>query len=424
MKALKINKGSIFGIGIAALLLAVLVPQAALAAPPAGIDPNNPTKLSVVPGESAVRMGQLGPGEEVWYEVTVNDLAGLYLNSGADIDEDNIDRVPLDLTVFVTPVDGNTLQQIRLDLFSASYASHWSHGHGFNESMIGDDELHAVPFGAGRIVERDEVSDPFYYTYDGDAGDQSLGTLAWSGNVENAEPFLVSLRNDNGSTIDYALFTDQVFNNAGTDQIASVNTDASAPAGTIVAAEMAIKKLSAGIDPNNPIRLAVAADETVARSGELAPGQEKWFAVTVDDVAGLYANTGSDIDDDGLDKAPLDLTLFVTPVDDNTVQRFRMDLFPASYAAHWSHGHGFNESMLGDEDLHAVPFGAGRIVQRDEKSDVFYYTYDDDTADESLGTLTWSGNMNDGEMFLVRIENGSGFSANYTLVTDQAFNNQ
>jgi hypothetical protein len=149
-----------------------------------------------------------------------------------------------------------------------------------------------------------------------------------------------------------------------------------------------------------------------------------WFALTVDDVAGLYANTGADIDDDGLDQAPVDLTLLVTPVDGNTVQQFRMDVFPDWYAAHWSHGHGFDESMLGDDDLHAVPFGAGRIVERGEESDLFYYTYDDDAGDQSLGTLTWSGNVNDGEMFLVRIENGSGSPADYTLVTDQAFNNQ
>jgi len=167
----------------------------------------------------------------------------------------------------------------------------------------------------------------------------------------------------------------------------------------------------------------VNADETVARSGELAPGQEKWFEVTVDDVAGLYANTGADIDDDGLDKAPLDLTLFVTPVDGNTVQQIRMDIFPASYAAHWSHGHAFDESLIGDDELHAVPFGAGRIVERDEVSDVFYYTNDDDTGDQSLGTLTWSGNINNGEMFLVRIANGNGSPADYTLVTDQAFDN-
>ena len=423
MTTLTINKRSIFGIGMAALLLAVLLPQAALAAPPAGIDPNNATELSVVPGETAVRMGQLGPGEEVWYEVTVNDLAGLYLSSGADIDGDDLDRVPLELTAFVTPVDGNKIQQIRMDLFPASYASHWSHGHGFDESLVGDDELHAFPFGAGRIVERGEESDGFFYTFDDDAGDQFLGTLAWSGTVNNAEPILVSLRNDNGSAIDYALFTDQIVN-AETDQFIGAEADEAGPAGTIVAAEIAIAELSAGIDPNNAIPLSVAPDENVSRSGELAPGQEMWFALTVDDVAGLYLNNGADIDDDGLDRVPVELTLFATQVDGNTIQEIRMDLFPASYASHWSHGHGFDESMLGDDDLHAVPFGAGRIVERGEQSDFFYYTYDDDAGDPFLGTLTWSGNVNDGEMFLVRVENGNGSPVDYTLVTDQAFNNQ
>jgi hypothetical protein len=159
-------------------------------------------------------------------------------------------------------------------------------------------------------------------------------------------------------------------------------------------------------------------------SGELAPGQDVWYQLTVDDVAGLYANSGADIDDDGLDQVPTELTVFVTPVDSNTVQKIRMDIFPASYASHWSHGHAFDESLIGDDELHAVPFGAGRIVERGEESDFFYYTYDDDAGDRFLGTLTWSGKVNNAEPFLVRIANGNGSPADYTLITDQVFNNQ
>jgi hypothetical protein len=388
----------------------------------AGTDPNNAIPLSVTPDESIARVGQLAAGEAVWYEVTVNDLAGLYLSSGSDIDNDDLDRVPFELTAFVTPVDGNKIQQIRMDLFPASYAAHWSHGHAFDESLVGDDDLHAVPFGAGRIVERGERSDFFFYTQDGDAGDQLLGTLAWSGMLNNAEPFLVSLRNGNGSAIDYALFTDQIVN-AETDQFIGAEADEAGPAGTILAAEVAMTELTAGIDPNNAIPLSVAPDETVSRSGELAPGQDMWFAVTVDDVAGLYLNHGADIDDDGLDRVPVDMTLLATPVDGNTIRQIRMDLFPASYAAHWSHGHAFDESLVGDDDLHAVPFGAGRIVERGERSDFFYYTYDDDAGDQFLGTLAWSGKVNNGATFLVRIENGNEFPADFILVSDQVVNN-
>jgi len=419
MKILAIDKRSILGIGLVAVLLGVLLAPTVLAAPPAGSDPNNPFTLAVAPDETVVRSGELGAGEEVWYAITVTDAAGLYASDGADVDDDDISQPPLDLTLQVLPVDGNTIQNIRMEVFPASYADHWSHGHMFVEGAdTDDDEFHAFPFGMGTMVDR---ADEDFALGNAD-GDPRLGTLIWGGRVNDKDTVLVRVANENGSDVDYRLYTDNIIDNELGETQTTASTSTSTPS------LLATLRVAAGTDPNNPIGFAATPDESVVRAGQLAAGEEVWYAVTVSDPAGLYLSSGSDIDDDDLDLVPFDFTLFVTPVDGNTIQQISMELFPASYAAHWSHGHAFDESLLFDldedgDDVHAVPFGAARIVDRTEESDAFYYTSSTDDGDPFLGTLVWNGSVYNADTLLVRIANGNETPADFILVTDEAFNN-
>jgi hypothetical protein len=163
MKTLTFDKRSILVVGLVAVLVGLLITPAVLAAPPAGIDPNYPIQLSDA--------------------ATVTDAAGQYTD---------VDQVPLDLTLVITPIDGNTIRQFRMEIFPNSYAEHWSHGHIFVEGAdTGEGEFHSVPFGMGSLVDSE--------------GNPRLDTLTWNGRVNDKETVLVRIANANESAVDYAL---------------------------------------------------------------------------------------------------------------------------------------------------------------------------------------------------------------------------
>ncbi len=204
MKTLTINKRSIMAIGLVTILVGLLIPQTAMAKLPAGIDPNHPIEIAMVPGQTIVKTGKLAAGQETWFAVKVSDVYDRYTDS-----EDGEDRPPLDLTLFVTPVDGNKTRHISMDLFPGSYAQHWSVGHLYTVDLDYDDDakdLPPAPFGAGRVIDRAD-EDEVYVTGE---GDPLLGTLKWSGRVTDNEFFLVRISNGNGSAVDYTLYTDDI----------------------------------------------------------------------------------------------------------------------------------------------------------------------------------------------------------------------
>ncbi|MEJ2561039.1 MAG: hypothetical protein P8186_33435, partial [Anaerolineae bacterium] len=43
-----------------------------------------------------------------------------------------------------------------------------------------------------------------------------------------------------------------------------------------------------GIDPNSPIALSIVPGQDVSETGTLAPGQQVWYSITVNDVNGRY----------------------------------------------------------------------------------------------------------------------------------------
>jgi hypothetical protein len=191
-------------IGLVTILISLLIPQTAMAKPPADIDPIHPIEIAMFPGQTIVEKGKLAAGQETWFLMKVSDVYDRYTD-----DENGEDRPPLDLTLFVTPVDGNKVRHIRLDLFPGSYARHWSDGHLYTEGLdYGDDANHLppAPFGAGRVVDR-AGEDHVYVTGE---GDPRVGQLTWSGRVTDNAYFLVRIQNGNGSAVDYTLYTDDI----------------------------------------------------------------------------------------------------------------------------------------------------------------------------------------------------------------------
>ena len=143
-------------IGVAAMAVGLLVPAAVSADVPAGIDPNNPIQVVVGDAQTVAQTGQLAPLQEVWFEVTPPDFFRPEDTLDYNVREDSLESVPpLDMTLFVTPIDGNEIQGIKMDLFPAGYAQHYSHGHIYRLGLTDAEEaelVHAAPFGAGTVA--------------------------------------------------------------------------------------------------------------------------------------------------------------------------------------------------------------------------------------------------------------------------------
>lgn len=213
MKTITINKRYIMTLGLVLVLFSLLIPQTALAKTPvpAGTDPNYPLAITLNPNQVTFKTGQLATGQETWFAVKVTDLYALSAaNRHNDDDDDDDDgRLPLDLTLFVAPIDGNQIHKIRMEIFPGSYASHWSVGHLYTDGLDDDDVDYAAavtPFGVGRAVDRVD-EDHHYKTGE---GDPLLGSLVWSGDVINNETVLVRVLNDTGASVSYWFFTGHI----------------------------------------------------------------------------------------------------------------------------------------------------------------------------------------------------------------------
>jgi hypothetical protein len=201
MKTLTLNKHSFLaGIGLVALLVGLAMPATASAASQVGIDPNHPIALSIVPGQNVTETGQLAPGQQVWYTITVNDMNGQYVNKDSS---SKIDQPPLDLSLFVTPGNGNSIDHIQMALFPANYAQEWSYGEIWTTGMKTEKDLpNVAPFGTGSVV----------VSSDKNPGDPNVGELTYSGNAINGQTILVLVENDNAYPVSYHLYTTNVTN--------------------------------------------------------------------------------------------------------------------------------------------------------------------------------------------------------------------
>jgi hypothetical protein len=205
MRILTLNKHSfVAGMGLVALLVGLAMPVTASAASQAGIDPNSPIAVSIVPGQDVTETGTLAPGQQVWYSITVNDTNGRYVNKDGS---KKLDQPPLDLSLFATPGNGNSIDHVQMSLFSGNYAQEWSHGQIWTPGMKTDvsDRPNVAPFGTGSVVTNSDRSDT-------NPGDQNVGELTYSGNVISGETILVLIQNGNPYPVSYHLYTTNMAN--------------------------------------------------------------------------------------------------------------------------------------------------------------------------------------------------------------------
>ena len=249
-----------------------------------------------------------------------------------------------------------------------------------------------------------------------------VGKLIWSGRANENEPFLVRVSNETGLAKDYALFNGDIgdVDLSQVPQTQSAVAEEMAMAETrAMAEELVMASLMAGTDPNHPLQVFLVNGQVVSQNGRIPDSDEVWFAVTTSDIDDRYINQGGS-EADQLDRAPLDLTLFFTPVEGNTVDKVQMELFPASYATHWSHGHIYRFGLSDDEEdelVHSAPMGRGSLAVVDganEDDQVLYFQAEDGAP---VGKLNWSGLAFQNETILVRVANDTGQPIDYVLYT-------
>jgi hypothetical protein len=199
MRILTLNKHSFLaGMGLVALLVGLAMPVTASAASQAGIDPNSPIAVSIVPGQDVTETGQLAPGQQVWYSITVNDVNGRYVNKDGSI---KIDQPPLDLSLFATPGNANSIDHVQMSLFSGNYAQEWSHGQIWTPGMKTERDMpNVAPFGTGSVVTNGGRSDT-------NPGNPNVGELTYGGNVISGQTILVLIQNGNAYSVSYHLYT-------------------------------------------------------------------------------------------------------------------------------------------------------------------------------------------------------------------------
>jgi stress response protein SCP2 len=391
MKHLTISKHSFFAVGAASvLLLSMALPAMAAAPAVAGSSDLAPIAMTINAGQNVSQSGTLNPGQSVWYSVTVNDPHGRYEvdanhTGNGDINESNtpneVDRPPLDMSLFVTPGSGNYNDHVNMKLYT-----------GVNAVNAGTD------FGAGNIVPR--TSD-FH-------GDPNVGQQNYSGWVDSGIPTLIQITNNNSVPISYDLFTANMTNVTlgGAAQTAPVAAQMTTTTSTATgAAKLAAPAVvPSGANSNSPIALSINAGQDVSESGTLQPGQSVWYSVTVNSSSSQYEvdnnHTGNgDINESNtpneLERPPLDLSLFVTPGSGNHNDHVNMSLYAGQSAVNAG-----------------ITFGAGNLVPQGS----------DFKGDPNVGQQTYSGWVDNGIPTLIQITNNNNVPISYHLFTSNMTN--
>ncbi|MCG3212756.1 MAG: hypothetical protein FOGNACKC_06450 [Anaerolineae bacterium] len=152
-------------------------------APPAAIEPASvPAPPPVEPGRSPQgalplaaerQTGRLAPGQEVWYGFAQDKTPAQFEEAS--------------LTLVMTPDDGQQVQNVTMDIFTAAAVQTWSPN---NDAAL-------VNLGAGGVVHRDD--------------NPLTGERFWTGWVVNNDLYYVRLRNGANEPVDYWLFNGDVY---------------------------------------------------------------------------------------------------------------------------------------------------------------------------------------------------------------------
>jgi hypothetical protein len=130
--------------------------------------------LTALPLEFGQNVGGLDARDQVWYSFSIADHDSEYFEE-------------MNLTLVVTPDNGNRIRNFTFDIYTDREIQNWLLGHNAEINNIG----------AGSVVLRD--SNP------------ETGERFWNGWVVDGSLYYVQIRNSTDTHMDYWLFTDDVY---------------------------------------------------------------------------------------------------------------------------------------------------------------------------------------------------------------------
>jgi len=279
-----------------------------------------------------VNTGILKPGEGRWFRLTPGRTG-------------QTQSLEQSLTLIVTPANLMDVGQIGMQIFEEGQVL----------KFYRNQTDHLNNLGAGQPLDRDH--------------NPETGEFLWNGWLTGQDNYYVQVTNNNTIPVDYWLFTGDVSNyQLGQSEPVSVAPEPATtvtPPPTVAAAEPS-SPADNSPDTAHPLQFG-------RNRGQLAPGQEVWFSITINDSNGAYYE-------------PLALTLIATP-DDNgqRIRQIAMDIFPP-------------EGIAGQQMM-----GRGSVITRDN--------------DPFTGEQIWAGTIMDDAPHYIRLTNGANTPIDYWLFT-------
>ncbi len=289
--------------------------------------------ISLVEG---VNTGLLGPGQERWFRLNLDQPA-----PGGSVERT--------LTLVYTPGNASP-NQIAMQLFEEQTLQLFYSGQASQMANLG----------AGQIVSRDN--------------NPETGELFWSGWLPAQASIYIELTNPTAASIDYWLVTGDIRGLALGETVDSPTATISVPT-----VEPAPTVVATGATSNEALPLNVGQNQ-----GQLRPGQEIWYSLTLTDADGEYFEEAA-------------LTMVATPNDHSQIERVELDLFSGRDVQNWLAG---SNSQLNN-------IGAGSLVRRD--------------GNPLTGERFWTGWLVDGELYYVRVRNGAERAIDYWLFTGDVY---
>lgn len=271
-----------------------------------GAAPQTSTPLKLGKNE-----GLLQPNEEAWYTFSI-----------ADLDEEKFEEMAL--TMVSTPLDGNLMHYVTFEVFAAGDVKNWAPG---DNSQIRN-------LGAGGLVTRDN--------------NDLTGERFWKGWVNDGDLYYVQIRNGSGVSVDYHLFTGDVYGPELGEPIIPV-----------------VRTYEPGTAPVSPVPLALGVNKN-----RLEPGKERWYT-----FSRLDAPRGERVD--------TIFTMIFTPDDGNRRHRVNFEIYEGNALRDWAPDNRFT----------IVPFGKGAQIERDQSL--------------QTGEKIWNGQVFAGDTYYMRVFNES-----------------
>ncbi len=201
---------------------------------------------------------------------------------------------------------------------------------------------------------------------------KSEGHWVWTADTAAARPYYIQVVNNSDFAFDYVL-------SWRADLVEAVIPPPAAVEET--KAEVAVEENSiVGTDPGNA--RALTFNNNVIQ-GSVGGGTTAWFEFSL-------PQAGTD------PYQALNYTLFFTPDDGNRRHKVNFELYPYSEFKRWQQG----ETLTN--------FGAGMLIDRD--------------GDNLTGERFWSGNVIEGDKYLLAISNGNDITIDYWLFDEDIIN--